>query len=294
MRVPFIASPLSWLNALSWLSLGLCLIGLFDATGVMADEEEVSAQGKLHHGLWRGEAYPGTVRDYWVYVPAAYRPDQPASLMVFNDGKSYHSEQGAFRVPQVIDGLINEGAMPVTLAVFINPGEVPSTVPGAASRKNRSFEYDALGDRYARFLIERFLPPIEAQYNLSKNPEDRAICGISSGGIGAFTVAWERPDVFGKVLCHIGSFVNIRGGHAYPFLIRKTEKKPIKIFLQEGRRDLDNLHGNWPLANREMVAALEYKGYDYQFVMGDGGHSGQHGGQILADSLRWLWKEDQP
>ena len=247
-------------------------------------------KGVLHHDVWHSEIFPGTVRDYWVYVPAQYDKDKVACLMVFNDGRGYVSETGSFRTPTVFDNLIHRGEMPVTIGVFINPGEVPSANAGQASRKNRSFEYDSLGDRYARFLLEELLPHVDSNYNITENPDGRAICGISSGGIAAFTAAWERPDVFGKVVSHIGSYVNIRGGHVYPFLIRKTEKKPLKIFLQEGTNDLDNLHGHWPLANQEMAAALQFKGYEYQFIMGEGSHSGQLGGAILPDTLRWLWE----
>jgi len=132
---------------------------------------------------------------------------------------------------------------------------------------------------------------VSKNYNLTTNAEGRAICGMSSGGICAWTVAWERPDGFGKVLSHIGSFTNIRGGHVYPALIRKAEKKPIRVFLQDGSNDLDNTYGNWPLANQEIAAALKFKNYDYKFEFGDGTHSGKHGGAILPDSLRWLWRD---
>ena len=234
--------------------------------------------------------FSGTVRDYWVYVPKQYDSVKPAALMVFQDGGGYVRENGSFRTPIVFDNLIHAGDMPVTIGVFINPGVVPPIKKGAKPRRNRSFEYDTLSDQYSRFLLEELLPAVESKYSISKRPEDRAICGISSGGICAFTVAWERPDSFGKVLSHIGSFTNIRGGHVYPNLIRKTEKKPLRVFLQEGSNDLDNLHGSWPLANRRMAAALKFKGYDYKFVMGDGRHSGRHGGAILPESLRWLWR----
>lgn len=250
-------------------------------------------RGVLHHDVWHSDIFPGTIRDYWVYVPAQYDASKPACLMVFNDGRSYMNDQGSFRTPTVLDNLIHRGEMPVTIGLFINPGEVPSSGPGQGARKNRSFEYDSLGDQYVRFLLEELLPHIESDYLITEASSGRAICGISSGGIAAFTAAWERPDAFGRVISHIGSFVNIRGGHVYPYLIRKTEKKPLKIFLQEGSNDLDNLHGHWPLANQEMAAALQFKGYEYQFIMGEGSHSGQHGGAILPDTLRWLW-EDYP
>ncbi|HXT58573.1 MAG TPA: alpha/beta hydrolase-fold protein [Pirellulales bacterium] len=262
--------------------------------GPDSERHEGVPQGKVTQKHWTSQVFPGTERDYWVYVPAQYKAEQPACVMVFQDGGNYQREKGDFRVPIVFDNLIHKGEMPVTIGVFINPGEIPPTKPGEMSRKNRSFEYDTLSDQYARFLLEEMLPEVSKEYKLTDDPEGRAICGISSGGICAFTVAWERPDAFRRVLSHVGSFTNIRGGHVYPALIRKTERKPIKVFLQDGSGDLDNLHGNWPLANQQMAAALKFAKYDYQFVFGDGGHNGKQGGAILPDSLRWLWKDYKP
>jgi enterochelin esterase family protein len=211
--------------------------------------------------------------------------------MVFQDGGGYQSSNGQYRSTVVFDNLIAKKEMPVTIGVFVNPGVVPSTEQGSKDRSNRSFEYDSLGDAYAKFLLNELLPEVAKKYNLTTDPELRAIGGASSGGICAFTVAWERPDAFRKVLSHIGSFTNIRGGHVYPALIRKTEKKPLRVFLQDGSGDLDNLHGNWPLANQEMAAALKFTGYDHKFEFGTEGHNGKHGGAILPDSLRWLWRD---
>ncbi len=250
--------------------------------------------GKLRAGTFsNSHQFPGTVRKYSVYVPEQYQKDKPANLMVFMDGSNYAKEDGSFRVPVVLNNLIHQKAIPITVAVFVDPGTIEASRPGAANRSNRSFEYDSLGDRYAKFLIDEFLPVALEGLNISSDPKDRAVCGISSGGICAFTVAWERPDQFGKVLSHIGSFTNIRGGWAYPGLIRKTKPnpKPLKIYLQEGEHDLNNLHGNWPLANRDMAAALQFAGYQFQFVMTDGGHSGQWGGLELPAALRWLWDD---
>ncbi|MFZ9090048.1 MAG: alpha/beta hydrolase, partial [Planctomycetaceae bacterium] len=203
------------------------------------------------------EIFPGTSRDWSVYVPAQYSADKPASLMVFMDGGGYSRTNGAFRVPTVFDNLIHRGAMPITIAVFVNPGTIPPTADGAAGRSNRSFEYDSLGDRYVRFLLEEFLPVALKDLNVSAEPQDRALCGISSGAICAFNAAWERPDQFGKVLSHIGSYTNIRGGWALPGLVRLTQEQPraLRVYLQEGRDDLDNLHGNWPLGNQDLAAA---------------------------------------
>lgn len=236
--------------------------------------------------------FPGTTRDYFVYVPKQYDAAKPACLMVFFDGAGFMRPDGAFRVPVVFDNLIAKKEMPVTIAVGINPGVVPPTLPGAKPRAHRSFEYDSLGDANARFVLEELLPEATRGLNITTDPAGRAICGNSSGGIAAFTVAWERPDAFGKVVSHIGSFTNIRGGHVYPALVRKTKPaKPLRVFLQEGSNDLDNLHGNWPLGNADLAAALKFAGYDHTLVMGDGSHSGKHGGAIFPDTLRWLWRD---
>jgi enterochelin esterase-like enzyme len=237
----------------------------------------------------RSQVYAGTVRDYWIYVPAQYRDAEPACVMVFQDGASFVAEEGQFRVPVVFDNLIHRKEMPVTVAVFVNPGVFPAEGKNEA-RKNRPFEYDTLSDQYAGFLEKEVLPEVGKAVKLRQDAAGRAICGNSSGGICAFTAAWERPDLFSKVLSHVGSFTNIRGGDVYPGLIRKTQRKPIRVLLQDGSGDLDNPHGHWPLANQSMAAALRFAGYDYRFVYGDGGHTGRHAGAILPDSLRWLWR----
>ncbi len=262
-----------------------------------ADREVQSdvPHGKVTSGVFdQSKIFPGTTRDYRVYVPAQYDAKKPASLMVFMDGINYAKENGAFRVPVVFDNLIAKGEMPVTVAVFVNPGTINATKPGARSRSNRSFEYDSLSDHYANFLVNEFLPVALEGLEVSDDPQHRAVCGISSGGICAWTVAWEKPDQFGKVLSNIGSFTNIRGGWAYPGLIRKTKDnpKPIKVYLQDGKDDLNNLHGNWPLANHDMAAALRFAGYQSKLVFTEGGHSGHHAGIELPSALRWLWDED--
>ncbi len=279
----------------------LALVALLCLTVPVAADYPLTADSKPQPDVPKGtvtqhrwessEVYPGTTRDYWVYVPAQYEPSKAACLMVFQDGRGYVNQNGHSRVPTVFDNLIHQGEMPVTIGVFVNPGVIPATRPGGKSRSNRSFEYDSLGPRYATFLIDEFLPAVTGDYNLVDHPEARGVVGISSGGICAFTAAWERPDYFSKVISYIGSFTNIRGGHVYPALIRKTEPKPIRVFLQEGENDLDNLHGSWPLANRQMAAALEFANYDYRFEMGDGKHSGQHGGALLPEMLRWMWRD---
>ena len=251
--------------------------------------------GKITAGEFSdSRLFPGTKRQFSVYVPAQYHEDRPANLMVFMDGSGYAKMDGAFRVPVVFDNLIHRQQMPVTIAVFVNPGSIPATKPGAKERSDRSFEYDSLGDRHTKFLVDEFLPVALKGLNVSNDPANRAVCGISSSGICAFTSAWERPDQFGKVLSHIGSFTNIRGGWAYPGLVRKTKANPkkIKVYLQDGKDDLNNLHGNWPLGNQDLAAALQFAGYNYKFVMTEGGHSGKWGGEELPKALRWLWSND--
>ncbi len=251
-------------------------------------------QGKVTSDQFsESKIYPGTKRDYSVYVPAQYKPEEPAALMVFMDGSGYANPKGGFRVPIVFDNLIHKKAMPVTIAVFVNPGTIPATMPGAQARSNRSFEYDSMGDTYAKFLVEEFLPVALKGLNVTKDPTKRAVCGISSSGICAFTVAWEKPEQFGLVLSHIGSFTNIRGGWAYPGLVRKTKAKPkaIKVYLQDGKDDLNNLHGNWPLGNQELAMALQFAGYTYKLEMTEGGHSGKWGGEGLPEALKWLWND---
>jgi len=276
--------------------LGICGLRSADSAdeyphGPDSRRQDGVPQGTVTRSQWSSSrVYPGTVRDMWIYVPAQYDAEKSACVMIFQDGGSYVRENGSFRATIVMDNLIHQGQMPVTIGIFLNPGTIPAVTKGARPRRNRSFEYDTLSDQYVRFLAEEILPEVGKKYRLTNDPGRRAVCGISSGGIAAWTVAWERPDLFRKVLCHVGSFTNIRGGHHYHALVRKTKKKPIRVFLQEGSGDLDNLHGSWPLANRQMAASLKYAGYDYRFVMGDGGHNGRHGGAILPDSLRWLWR----
>ncbi len=256
-------------------------------------------KGVVTKHQWSSKIFDGTMRNYYLYVPAQYDGKKPACVMVFQDGHAYVDPKGPMRVPVVFDNLIAAGEMPVTIGIFIDPGAhvsatQPSTQPWKAD--NRSFEYDTLSDQYARFLLEEILPEVAKSYKLTSDPDGRAIGGMSSGGICAFTVAWQRPDEFRKVLSHIGSFTDIRGGDHYPSLVRKSKKnpKPLRIFLQDGSNDLDNDYGNWPLANQQMAAALKYAGYDYKLVIGEGTHNPNHGGSILPDSLRWLWRDYKP
>lgn len=260
--------------------------------GEDSERHENVPTGTVTKHLWKSTIY-NNYREYYVYVPAQYDPNEPAALMVFQDGFTYVKEDGDFRVPIVFDNLIHKGEMPVTIGLFINPGHDSADLPESPYRaSNRSWEYDELSDRYIRFLTEEIIPELAKNYTLTDDPKMRAIGGLSSGAICAFTAAWQRPDYFHKVLSHIGSYTDIRGGHIYPALIRKHAPKDIRIFLQDGSNDLNNRFGNWWLANQQMASSLEYRSYDFKFVTGTGGHDGKHGGAILPESLRWLWRID--
>lgn len=246
--------------------------------------------GTVTRHSWTSRIFPGTQRDYWVYVPAQYRAEAPAALMVFQDGKGYVAEDGRWRVPVVFDNLIAKGEMPVTIGLFVDPGVLPARSAEEQARYNRSFEYDGLGDRYARFLIEELLPEVTKTSAISPDPNLHAIGGSSSGGICAFTAAWNRPDAFRRVLSFIGSYTGLRGGDGYATLVRKSEPKPIRVFLQDGSRDLNIYSGNWWIGNQGLASALDYAGYDVRFVEGDRGHDAIHGSAVLPDALRWLWR----
>jgi enterochelin esterase-like enzyme len=237
--------------------------------------------------------FPGTKRHWWLYVPKQYDAAKPACAMVFFDGGGFTKPDSGFRVPVVFDNLIAKKDMPVTVGIFISPGTVSANEPGKKDRSNRSFEYDSMGDLNARFVTEEILPEVRKLVKLTDDPAGWGTCGTSSGGIAAFTLAWEKSDRFQKVISYIGSFTNIRGGYDYPALIRKTKDKPkpLRVFLQDGAADLDNLHGLWPLSNKDMAAALKFAGYDHRFELGTGGHSGKQGTAILPDVLRWLWRD---
>jgi enterochelin esterase-like enzyme len=251
------------------------------------------AQGRVEGPLtWKSTILDGTTRDYWIYVPAGYDPARPPALMVFQDGHKYVDTQAEYRVPVVFDNLIAKREIPPIVGVFVNPGHRGTSPPPTPwHADNRMNEYDRLGDQYASFLIDELLPEIAKRFPFTTDPEGHAIAGVSSGGICAFTAAWERPDYFRKVVSHIGSFVDIMGGSAYPGLVRRSGKRPLRVFLQDGTNDLDNRWGNWPLANRQMAAALQFRGYDHRFELGDGGHTHKHGGALLPETLRWLWRD---
>jgi enterochelin esterase-like enzyme len=258
-------------------------------------------RGTISDHVWTtSRVFPGTKRRYWIYVPAQYVPSQPASLMVFQDGHAWLDPDGDMHATIVFDNLIHRGEMPVTIGVFVDPGifraELPVKLSWDPKPENRSVEYDTLSDAYAEFLLTEILPQVEERYAITDDPDQRAIGGMSSGGTCAFTVAWERPDAFRRVLSYLGSFTDIRGGHGYPDLIRQTAKKPLCVFLQAATRDINwnAPDDNWFSANLMVAAALAERGYDLRLVVGDGGHDANHGGAILPDALRWLWRRETP
>ena len=278
-------------------------------------------QPGIAHGALKGPfefhaaAYPGTVRRYWVYVPAGYNPARPPNLLLFQDGQRATNPKGSLRIPTVLDNLIAWGDIPPTLGIFVTPGNLsahyPSTL-GMDNPDNRAVEYDALDDRYGHMLITELLPEVARSWRFADAPDRRMIGGTSSGAIAAFTVAWHHPEAFGNVISFIGSYTSIGyrpatatspmqpGGDLYPTLIRKSPIRPIRLFLQDGSNDLDNEHGNWFLANQQMRAALNWananadkqgdKGprYVVGHEWGAGVHSDAHGGMILPDVLRTL------
>jgi sugar lactone lactonase YvrE/enterochelin esterase-like enzyme len=262
-----------------------------------ADDYVPGPDSKSQDGVPKGEitkdtfdqskVFPGTWREYWVYVPKQLDAAKPAPVMVFQDGIQYQA-------PVVFDNLIHKKEIPPLVGVFVMHGRVRTLDTNSAlDRFNRSYEYDGLGDNYARLLLDELLPHIAKKHglNLTTNGNDRAIAGASSGAICAFTAAWERPDAFRRVFSSIGTYVGLRGGNDYPTLIRKTEPKPIRIFLQDGSNDLNIYGGDWWMANQEMERALVFAGYEVNHIWGDGGHNGKHATAIFPDALRWLWKD---
>jgi sugar lactone lactonase YvrE/enterochelin esterase-like enzyme len=234
----------------------------------------------------QSKIYPGTWREYWVYVPKQLDRSRPAPVMVFQDGLQYNA-------PTVFDDLIVKKAIPAMVGVFVMHGRVKAPSADALDRMNRSFEYDAVSDDYARFLVDEMLPYVAKTHglSLSTDPNDRGIAGNSSGAIAAFVAAWQRPDAFRRVFSAIGTYVGLRGGNEFPVLIRKTEPKPLRVFLQDGRNDLNNYTGSWFIANQDVESALTFAGYDVRHEWGDGEHNSRHATEIFPDVLRWLWRD---
>jgi len=277
------------------LVIAITLSCQFQTAAVRADDptpaDDVPKGEVSKYSFDQSKIFPGTVRDYWIYIPKQYDPARPACLYVNQDGIQY-------RAPAVFDELIHKKEMPALIGVFVTPGRVKAPSSQALDRFNRSLEYDGLGGDYVRFLVEELLPEVEKKaaadgrpIKLSHDGNDRCIGGASSGAICAFTAAWERPDSFRRVFSAIGTYVGLRGGNDYPTLIRKFEPKPIRIFLQDGSSDLNMYGGDWWMANQEMERALIFAGYEVKHDWGTGGHSGEHATRVFPDAMRWLWKD---
>jgi len=283
----------------------LALLTLFGAALLPAQDYSLGPDSQPRDGvpkgtvtrlkLEQGKFYPGTPHNYAIYVPAQYNAAKPAPFMIFLDGTG--SLNNSVRVPVVFDNLIASGDLPPLIGIFVDPGTLPA-VSDAQNRFERVFEYDSLSDRYSRFLLEELIPEVGKKYNLSKDPNDHAISGVSTGAVGAFMAAWNRPDQFHRVLSFIGTFVAMKGADGLPALIRKTEPKPIRIFLQEGKNDHvvptepygTFYAGSWPINNQVMLEAFQSAGYDVKLVMGEEGHNMKQGAAIMPEALRWLWR----
>jgi enterochelin esterase-like enzyme len=283
---------------------GLLLLLLLTGCDIVApdDQYHLGPDSEIQLGVAQGavraltlppsKVYPGYTHRAWLYIPAQYSEQTAIALMVFQDGGTFVSRDGPWRVPTVLDNLIQRKELPIMAAVFVEPGR--SGHDDGLASEQRSFEYDTLSGQYAQFLLTEVLPEVRKSARVTDDAQGRGIAGLSSGGICAFTVSWQRPDAFSKVFSAIGSFVDIRGGGAYPELIRQTDAKPLRVFLQDGAKD--GLAGqfaglDWPGGNRAMASALAFKGYDYQLVMGRGTHNPKHGASIFPTAMRWLWRD---
>jgi enterochelin esterase family protein len=308
-------------SPVSALVLGAMLLA--GTSGAMPPDRRPPAAARQHGRLegpfrLQSRVYPGTVRRYWVYVPADYEPTRPPNLLLFQDGQRAIDPNGSLHLPVVLDTLIGEHALPSTLGVFVTPGNRSAHYPddlGTRNPDHRVEEYDSLSDDYARMTLGELLPAVARRWRFAADPTRRAIGGTSSGAIAAWTVAWRHPQAFGNVISFIGSYTSIGltlgpdgtprayGGDIYPGLIRKSPIRPLRIFLQDGRGDLDNEHGNWFLANQQMLKSLEWANaqadathragprYDVTHVWTEGGHSDADGGAILPEALRWIWRD---
>jgi gluconolactonase len=280
-----------WSSMLSSLALVFTFLVLAPALAENSAtaQKTASKRGVLHGPFpWQSKIYPGTEREYWVYVPNQYEPEKPTPAMIVQDGLGRASD---WNLIEALERLMEEEAIPVQIGIFVNPGVVPAAGNLGQPRFNRSFEYDSVSPRYAQFLVEEILPEVSKQWNISPNPEDRCLAGASSGAICALNAAWERPDQFRRVFSTIGTFVGLRGADELATLIRKGEPRPLRVFLEDGSNDLNIYGGDWWMANQTMLSALTWAGYDVRHAWGSGGHSGAHGREILADALRWIWKD---
>jgi enterochelin esterase-like enzyme len=246
--------------------------------------------GQLYRFRWTSHTvYPGVERNVWLYLPHAIAEHQNVNLLVCQDGPYYFGP--LINATTVLDNLIHRGEIPMTAGLFVAPGETGPGIPIYGGGDNRSFEYDSVNGDYARFLVEELFPVVRRHVDLTEDPVGRVICGLSSGGACALTAAFHRPDQFGNVISHCGSFVNIRGAHALPSMVRRAPRKPIRVWHQSGSRDVDVIFGSLPIANQDLAASLKYRRYDTVFEFGTGGHSLRHGGAVFPETLRWIFRD---
>ena len=276
---------------------GGSLFGQQYALGPDSQVQPGVAKGTVtQHELKPGKFYPGTPHSYSLYVPPGYDANKPPALMIFLDGSGFLRDSE--RAPVVLDNLIAKHEIPPVIAIFIDPGVLPAVSDEVQSRYERIFEYDSLSPRFSSFLLEELIPEVEKSYRISHNPDDHAIVGVSTGAVGAFMAAWNRPDQFHRVISFIGTYVAMKGADSLPALVRKTEPKPIRVFMQDGKNDHIipgapfgiAFSGSWPINNQVMYEALQYGGYDATLVMGEGAHDMKQGAAILPDALRWIWR----
>jgi enterochelin esterase-like enzyme len=290
------------------------------AFGPLSYLEAGVPSGKLSEKIVHtSRIYDGMKSDYWIYVPAQYDPNVPAALMVFQDGSGHTNRDSNNPTLNVIDNLIGQKKIPVTICVFINPGDItdmPGTptfqfVKGYSEKWNRTLKYsmrstlyDTVSDRYPRFLRDEVLAEVQAKYKVRKDAYSRAITGQSSGGICALNAAWQMPEQFGRVITWIGSFTSIQwkedpnnpdGGQDYPEKILREPKRNIRVWVQDGSEDQENnRYGSWPLANVRVANALKLKGYDFHFSFGKGTHNSGHGAAEFPAEMMWLWRDYDP
>lgn len=286
--------------------LALALVAFFAVTALHAEDYAPGPDSEPHTGVPQGKVtkfvlpagkyYPGTTHNCALYVPAQYDATKPTPFMIFLDGSQ--AMGNSMRVPTVFDNLIAKHDLPPMIGIFVDPGILPALSGADQNRYERIFEYDSLTPRFSEFLLNELIPAVEKNYNLSKNPDDRGLSGVSTGAVGAFAAAWNRPDQFHRVLSWIGTYVAMKGADQLPALVRKTEPKPIRIFMQDGTRDHiappepygTSPFGSWPINNQVMYEALEFAGYDVKLEMGTEAHNTRQAGAIIPDALRWLWR----
>lgn len=267
----------------------------FAAFGPDSYEQPGVPAGKLSEKIVHtSKVYDGMVADYWVYVPAQYDGKTPAALFVVQDGQGYARRDAANRLLITLDNLTHQKKIPVMITVMISPGMI-------GQRRMRSVQYDSVDDTYARYLREEIIKDVEAKYKIRQDGYSRAIMGESSGAICAFTVAWFDTERYSRVFSRIGTYTSIQwqpwkkeGGNIYPFLLRKSPRKNIRVWLQDGSNDLENDHGSWPLQNIQMANSLKMKEYDFRFTFGNGQHNTQQGNAQAPEALTWLWRGYDP